>query len=363
MYNENEEDRLRAIIWREGALELLDQRLLPNEVCYRRLSTSAEVVRSISDMVVRGAPAIGITAAYGVVLAAESRYSETPDRWRELINEDIEMLAKSRPTAINLHWALQRMKQVIAMPTGNPVGRLLKEAITIHKEDIISNKCMGRLGAALLGQRSSVLTHCNAGALATGGYGTALGVIRAGHTSGLIEQVYVGETRPWLQGTKLTLWELVQYGIPVKLIVDAAAGALMRMNMIRWVIVGADRVAANGDVANKIGTYYLAVAARYHGIGFMVVAPTSTFDMHSNTGTNIPIEQRSKDELFTLGYQIVAGAGAWNPYFDVTPAELVSVLVTEQGAISAPNSEKIAILMNEKILISNLTDPVSKPVP
>jgi methylthioribose-1-phosphate isomerase len=347
MIHKNEEDRLRAIIWREGALEVLDQRLLPNEVCYRRLSTSAEVVRSIRNMVVRGAPAIGITAAYGVVLAAESRYSETPDRWRNLIDEDIEMLAKSRPTAINLHWALQRMKKVIAVPTST-VGRLLKEAIAIHNEDIISNKCMGRLGAALLGQRSAVLTHCNAGALATGGYGTALGVIRAGYASGLIEQVYVSETRPWLQGARLTLWELVQYGIPVKLLVDAAAGALMRMNMIRWVIVGADRIAANGDVANKIGTYQLAVAARYHDVGFMVVAPTSTFDMHSKAGANIPIEQRSRDELFTIGCQIIAEAGAWNPCFDVTPAELISVLVTEQGAVSEPNAEKIALLMSEK---------------
>jgi methylthioribose-1-phosphate isomerase len=342
-----EYDRVRAVVWHEDALELLDQRLLPGEVCYRRLTAAADVAQAIRDMVVRGAPAIGIAAAYGVVLAARVRYAENPNRWRTLIGEDVALLAAARPTAVNLFWALRRMEDVIGGLDGDPVARLLIEALAIHQEDIAANRRMARLGVALLDERGAVLTHCNTGSLATGGYGTALGVIREGYAAGLIERVYADETRPWLQGARLTAWELVQDGIPVTLLADAAAAALMRGGGIGWAIVGADRIAANGDVANKIGTYHLAVAARHHGVRFMVVAPTSTVDVGVPDEAAIPIEQRAAEELLMLGGQTVAAAGAevWNPSFDVTPAELVDALVTERGVVLAPNAEKIARLM------------------
>lgn len=340
-------DRVRAVAWREDALELLDQRLLPSEICYRRLVTAAEVAQAIQDMVVRGAPAIGIAAAYGVVLAAKVRYDQDPGHWQDLIEEDVRQLAASRPTAVNLFWALRRMAQIIKSVKGTPVARLLTEAQMIHQEDIAANQRMGELGAALLGARGAVLTHCNAGALATGGYGTALGVIRSGYAAGLIDRVYADETRPWLQGARLTAWELLQDGIPVTLLADGAAGALLRQGRVNWVIVGADRITANGDVANKIGTYHLAIAARYHGVRFMVVAPASTVDMSLPDGTAIPIEQRAAEELLTLGGQTVAATGAevWNPSFDVTPAVLIDALVTERGVVLAPDAKKMATLM------------------
>jgi methylthioribose-1-phosphate isomerase len=340
-------DRVRALVWRDDALELLDQRLLPGETRYQRLTVAAEVASAIQAMVVRGAPAIGIAAAYGVVLAARARYAENPGGWRALITGDFALLAAARPTAVNLVWALRRMKRVIAETAGDPVERLLAEARTIHAEDVAANRRMGELGATLLGARGAVLTHCNAGALATGGYGTALGVIRRGYEAGLIERVYAGETRPWLQGARLTAWELVRDGIPVTLLADGAAAALLRRGEVRWVIVGADRIAANGDVANKIGTYGLAVAARYHGVRFMVVAPASTVDMSIASGAAIPIEQRAAEELLTLGAQPVAAAGTevWNPSFDVTPAALIDALVTERGIALAPDAEKMARLM------------------
>jgi methylthioribose-1-phosphate isomerase len=228
------------------------------------------------------------------------------------------------------------------------LARLLAEARAIHTENIAANRQMSELGAALLDERRAVLTHCNTGSLATGGYGTALEVIRHGYAAGLIGRVYADETRPWLQGARLTAWELVRDGIPVTLLADGAA-ALLRQGEVRWAIVGADRVAANGDVANKIGTYHLAMAVRYHGVRFMVVAPTSTVDMRIARGADIPIEQRAAEELLTLGGQPVAAAGAevWNPSFDVTPAALVDVLVTERGVVLAPDGAKIARLMAE----------------
>ena len=342
------DDRVRAVVWRKDALELLDQRLLPAETRYQRLTTVTEAAEAIRNMVVRGAPAIGIAAAYGVVLAARAHYARNPDHWQESIEEDLQRLSASRPTAVNLFWALRRMQQVIAECSGDPVKRLLAEAKVIHEEDIAANRRMGQWGAAVLGERGAVLTHCNAGALATGGYGTALGVIRAGHELGLIERVYADETRPWLQGARLTAWELVQDQIPVTLLADGAAAALMQQGKIHWVIVGADRIAANGDVANKIGTYGLAVAARHHGVRFMVVAPTSTVDLAIPNGMAIPIEQRAAEELLNLNGQAVAASGAdvWNPSFDVTPAELVDALVTEYGVVWAPNAAKMARMMD-----------------
>lgn len=328
--------KLRAVYWELDQLHLLDQRLLPNKHHTLILKTATEVAQAIKDMVVRGAPAIGITAAYGVVLAAKAAYKNDPNNWQTIIQTDIETLAKARPTAVNLVWALQRMQTKI---TNNSVAILLEEAQAIQQEDIDANHRMGELGAALLPENCRVLTHCNAGALATGGYGTALGVIRSAYAAGKISEVYADETRPWLQGTRLTAWELLQDNIPVTLLADSAAANLMKQQRIDWIIVGADRITANGDVANKIGTYSLAVLARQHNIKFMVVAPTSTIDMNLSSGDQITIEQRPSEELLTINNLAIApkGAKAWNPSFDVTPAALVDVIVTEQAVIE-PNA-------------------------
>lgn len=365
---ETRHDSIRAVEWTEQGLKLLDQRVLPLRHEQVLLEDAAGVAAAIRDMVVRGAPAIGVTAAYGVVLAARARYARSAATWRQDIEQDLQRLADSRPTAVNLFWALERMRAKInsihAIPplpqtgeglssgnspavSGDPVPALLAEARRIHEEDIAANRRMGELGAACIQSRGLVLTHCNTGSLATGGYGTALGVIRSAYAAGKIERVYADETRPWLQGARLTAWELVQDQIPVTLIADGAAAHLMKQGGVTWAIVGSDRIAANGDVANKIGTYSLAVAARHHGVKFMVVAPTSTVDMKIQSGAEIHIENRSPDEVLSLGGQRVAaeGAQAWNPSFDVTPAGLVDVIVTEKGVVTAPNAEKMAAMM------------------
>lgn len=337
-----------AIRWDGNFLELLDQRLLPLEERYMRCSNVEEVVEAIREMIVRGAPAIGISAAYGVVLAARERFQNQPANWRAGLLEDIEALAKSRPTAVNLFWALDRMKGVLSsLPDAtSPVARLEQEAIAIHEEDVAANRRMGDLGAQLMreDQPYAVITHCNTGSLATGGYGTALGVIRSAYKAGLITSVFADETRPWLQGARLTAWELLQEGIPAALIADSAAAHVMKSGAVKWVIVGADRITANGDVANKIGTYSLAVLARYHGVKFMVVAPTSTIDMKLASGHDIPIEERTQEELLKLrDMQLApATAKAFNPVFDVTPAELIDAIVTEKGVILNPSAEKMA---------------------
>jgi len=343
----NEYDSIRALEWSDEGLRLLDQRWLPEHGEILLVASASEVAAAIRDMVVRGAPAIGIAAAYGVVLAARARYAESPAEWRARMEPDLARLRAARPTASNLAWAIDRMGAVAAGLEGDPVPALLAEALAIHRADVRANRRMGQLGAALIGARSSVLTHCNTGSLATGGYGTALGVIRAAYAAGALEQVYADETRPWLQGARLTAWELVQEGIPVSLIADAAADYAMRKGRVAWVIVGADRVAANGDVANKIGTYGLAIAARHHGVGFMVVAPTSTIDPSAADGDAVPIEERPGEALLALGGRRIAaeGAGAWNPVFDVTPAGLIDVLVTERGVVHAPDRERIAALL------------------
>ncbi len=340
-------DTIRSVEWVEGGIKLLDQRLLPERCEYIECCDVASVAQAIVDMAVRGAPAIGICAAYGVVLAASRRYALSPATWQQDIEADLSLLAQTRPTAVNLFWGLNRMRQKIAGIEGEPTPVLLAEAKAIHAEDIAANYHMGELGAALLEAGNGVLTHCNTGALATGGYGTALGVIRAAYASGKIKQVFAGETRPWLQGARLTAWELIQEGIPVTLIADAAAAHLMREGKVSWVIVGADRIAANGDVANKIGTYSLAVTARHHSVKFMVVAPSSSVDLAIATGQEIVIEMRSPDEVLGLHGRAVAAAGAqaWNPAFDVTPASLIDALVTEKGVVLSPNAEKIARMM------------------
>ena len=299
-------------------------------------------------MVVRGAPAIGITAAYGVVLAARKAYATDPGNWRESIKPYLQKLGESRPTAVNLHWALERMQARMETVDGDPVDPLLQEALAIHKEDIAANQQMGTLGAAVISKVDSVLTHCNAGALATGGYGTALGVIRSAFDRGDLKRVYACETRPWLQGARLTAWELQKDHIPVTLIVDSAASYLMQQGQVQWVIVGADRIAANGDVANKIGTYALAISARHHGVKFMVAAPLSTIDPDCESGHTIPIENRSGDEI--LGYSgtetAPEGTAVFNPAFDITPADLVDLIVTEKGVIEKPDRAKIRPLFD-----------------
>jgi methylthioribose-1-phosphate isomerase len=339
-------DTVRAMEWTDRGLRLLDQRLLPQQQIYLDLADAAAVATAIREMVVRGAPAIGIAAAYGVVLAARTRFAAAGE-WTAAIERDLELLCGARPTAVNLAWAIARMRRRIASIEGEPVMPLLAEAHAIHTEDIAANRRMGILGAALIDEPCAVLTHCNTGALATGGYGTALGVIRHGFALGKISRVFADETRPWLQGARLTAWELVQEGIPVTLIVDSAAASLLKQRAVRWVIVGADRIATNGDVANKIGTYALAVLARYHGARFMVVAPTSTIDPALADGTQIPIECRSSDEVLRVGSTRLAAAGAeaWNPAFDVTPAELVDVIVTERGVVHAPTPETMSSLI------------------
>ena len=341
------QDNVRAVEWSDGVLRLLDQRRLPEEEIWLEYRDAAAVADAIRDMVVRGAPAIGITAAYGVVLAAVQRHAEDPAGWKQAMEADFERLAGARPTAVNLFWALDRMRRRIAEAGDDPVAALLDEARAIHEEDIAANRRMGELGAALLGEGQGVLTHCNAGALATGGYGTALGVIRSGWAGGRIARVFADETRPWLQGARLTAWELIRDGIPVTLIAEGAAAHLMKTGQVQWVIVGSDRIAANGDVANKIGTYGLAVLARRHGVKFMVVAPTSTVDMDTPTGDDIPIEIRDPAEVLEVGGRRIAAAGAeaWNPAFDVTPAELVDAIVTEKGVVERPDTARMRALM------------------
>ncbi|MBT6274267.1 MAG: S-methyl-5-thioribose-1-phosphate isomerase [Chromatiales bacterium] len=339
-------DQVRAVDWHGDHMTLLDQRLLPHTETRLRIDTLDAAARAITDMVVRGAPAIGIAAAYGAVLGAFEARKADGERWRDHLRAALPRLAAARPTAVNLRWAVD---QVAAALQGNPRTPESLEVLArrIHEEDIRANRRMGELGAQAIGKVSGVLTHCNAGALATGGYGTALGVIRSAWAGGSLSQVFAGETRPWLQGARLTAWELLRDGIPVKLVADGATAWLMQSGAVNWVVVGADRVAANGDVANKIGTYGLAVSARQHGVKFMVVAPTSTVDMQIVHGTDIPIEERGAEELLMAGGHVVAapGAGAWNPVFDVTPAALVDVLVTERGAVREPNVQKIAELM------------------
>jgi len=322
-------DSIRAVQWQGDHLRLLDQRLLPAEEHWIECRDAAQVTQAIRDLVVRGAPAIGIAAAWGVAMAAQQG---------ENLDSVLGTLRAARPTAVNLMWALDRMKRCIA--SGANSEGLLREAQAIQDEDLAANRHMGELGASLIASGSGVLTHCNTGSLATAGYGTALGVIRSGVASERITRVYAGETRPWQQGARLTMWELMRDGIPAQLVADSAAAHLMKSGAVQWVIVGADRIAANGDTANKIGTYQLAIAAKYHGVKFMVVAPSSTVDMATGSGEEIEIELRDPTELLsTAGRRtVVEGAQAWNPVFDVAPAELIDAIVTERGVIERPNS-------------------------
>lgn len=334
---------VQALQWTGDALKVLDQRQLPETIVYDEYTDAAGVTEAIASMRVRGAPAIGIAAAYGVVLSARKHYDQS-GHWREKVAADIAMLATSRPTAVNLFWALDQMKAVLAEQTDDPMAAILACAEAIHADDIAANHKMGELGADLLAGAKGVMTHCNAGALATGGYGTALGVIRSAYQRQRIN-VYAGETRPWLQGARLTVWELAQDGIPATLIADSAAAWLMKSGAIDWIVVGADRIAANGDAANKIGTYSLAVLAKQHGVKLMVAAPTSTIDWTMENGDRIEIEQRNQNELLPACYNKEGSlVSAWNPVFDVTPAELITAIVTERGVILNPFEQGVRSL-------------------
>jgi methylthioribose-1-phosphate isomerase len=349
-------ETIKAIEWRDGRLYLLDQRLLPHKEVWLAYDTAAAVAEAISLMVVRGAPAIGIAAAFGLVLGVKVRLAAGGD-WQAALAADFQLLGESRPTAVNLSWALNCMRERLQRlrPTDEPLCAMELEALAIHESDREANLTMAQLGVEVIrqhqGNAQPILTHCNAGALATGGFGTALGVIRAANLDGLIERVYVDETRPWLQGARRTAWELAADGVPVSLNVDAAAAHLMKTKGITWVIVGADRITANGDVANKIGTYQLAVNAMHHGVRFMVVAPSSTIDMAMATGDEIPIEERDPNELLAFaGQRVAADVEALNPVFDVTPADLIDYLVTEKGVVERPTVAKMAQLMCRKRL-------------
>ena len=337
-----------AAVWYQGRLYLCDQRLLPEQAVFLAYDDAPGVAEGIRSMVVRGAPAIGVAAAYGVVLAARTAFAAAGAGWKTAIAPDLECLAAARPTAVNLFWAIRRMSHLIgSLDTADPVPPLLSEALAIHAEDRAANRRMGDLGAELIDGPTDIVTHCNAGAIATGGYGTALGVVRSAWAAGKIRRVYADETRPWMQGSRLTAWELMHSGIPVTLQADGASASLMAQGGVGWVIVGSDRIAANGDVANKIGTYGLAVIARYHGVKVMVAAPTSTVDMEIPSGAAIPIEERDPEELLSCGGRRLAPAGcaARNPVFDVTPAALVDAIVTERGVVLSPNAENMRALM------------------
>lgn len=343
-------DSVRAIRFENQQLQLLDQRLLPGQETYLSFNDAQSTAQAITDMVVRGAPAIGITAAYGVVLAAQQQASNNALE----LDEAFDVLAASRPTAVNLFWALKKMRKIVdankTLSIPEQIEKLTQAAHTIYQEDIEANKTMGELGASLIEAGSELYTHCNTGSLATGGYGTALGVIRTAFAKGKTQQVFAGETRPWLQGARLTAWELMRDNIPVKLSSEGAAGQLLRQGKIKWVIVGADRITANGDVANKIGTYNLAVLAKHHGVKFMVVAPSTTFDMDMFEGKDIPIEERPYEEVTKIqGINIAPeNCDAINPSFDMTPNDLIDAIICEKGILKAPYADNIQTLLADK---------------
>ena len=343
---------VEALLWEPFELKMLDQRALPHETVYLRYTTAEGVAKGIKDMVVRGAPAIGIAAAYGMAIAAHEAATGNLDLKEHLASSQ-RVLAASRPTAVNLFWALERCLEVSErhMEDGGSAQDLAKilseEAVSIHEDDIARNRSMGAFGAELIPDGSRVLTHCNAGALATGGHGTALGVIRSVVEDGKSIEVWVDETRPYLQGARLTLYELMTEGIPAKLVSDNMAGFLMSREQVDAVIVGTDRTVANGDVANKIGTYTLAVLCARHKIPFYVACPLSTLDLNIASGKDIPIEERSSDEVTELSGVRIApeGAEAYHPAFDVTPAELVTAIITERGVAYPPYSDSLPQLL------------------
>jgi methylthioribose-1-phosphate isomerase len=328
---------------------MIDQRKLPAEEIYVRCTTAAEVARAIKTMVIRGAPAIGVAAAYGIALGMRKSAATGTQKFAAEFYKICELMAGTRPTAVNLFWAIDRMKRSFAegANAGESVDqikdRLDREAEAIHDEDVASCRALGAFGAAVVPDQARILTHCNAGALATAGYGTALGVVRGAVEAGKRVAVFADETRPFLQGARLTAWELIRDGIETTVITDNMAGSLMRKGGVNFVVVGADRIAANGDTANKIGTYTVAVLAREHGIPFYVAAPLSTVDLKTPDGSQIPIEERQAKEVTHIkGVQLAPdGALIWNPAFDVTPHQFIAGIITERGICRPPYTESL----------------------
>ena len=342
---------IKPIIWQKTKLKILDQRRIPLAVDYIICSTCREVAECIGNLSVRGAPAIGSAAAFGLVLGAQELKEFPKEGFNHAFREKASNMLQARPTAVNLSWAVERMlrkyESIKEKDLGELTGGLEEEALTIYKEDIVGNKKIGQIGSSLIPEGAQILTHCNAGALATAGYGTALGVVRWAVGQGKKIHVYVDETRPVLQGARLTAWEMKQEEIPYTLITDNMAGMLMQKGKIDLVIVGADRIAQNGDTANKIGTYSLAVLAKYHGVPFYVAAPFSTFDLTLTSGEEIPIEERDPREVTHVFEQRITpeDCRVFNPSFDVTPAGLISAIITEKGIIENPQKENILSVM------------------
>lgn len=343
--------RVKALELTPEGVNLLDQTALPGKVSYLLIRTATEMAEAIETMLVRGAPAIGISGAYGVVLSAR-HYTDTDlslEAMREGIAADAGMLAKTRPTAVNLFWALAEMETVLHSAISSPselLAKLTEKAVQIHAEDIAACQSMGEHGAKIIPQGAGILTHCNAGALATGGYGTALGVVRSAFAKDATIQVFADETRPRLQGARLTTWELVEDGIPVTLVTDNMSGSLMQAGKVDVVVVGADRITANGDTANKIGTYNLALIAHAHGVPFYVAAPLSTIDMSMPHGQQIPIEERNSEEISTINDELICAPGVsyFNPAFDVTPSKYIAGIITEKGIARPPYEKSLAEL-------------------
>jgi len=338
---------IHTLEWTEQGVRFLDQTKLPTEEIYVTCETYQQVADVIRNMVVRGAPAIGVAAAMGIALGVKNSSAETVGGLKKDFDQICKVIGETRPTAVNLFWAIRRMQDKFESLRIRPIGQIreaiIEEAQSMHAEDIAANQAMGRHGAALMPNSGGVLTHCNAGALATAGYGTALGVIRAAVEQGKKIHVYADETRPFLQGSRLTAWELMKDGIPTTVISDNMAGAVMRQGKIEAIVVGADRIAANGDVANKIGTYTVAVLAKEHGIPFYVAAPISTVDLNTPDGSMIPIEERNAKEVTHIaGRQMVPdGVSVENPAFDVTPARYVAAIITENGIARAPYEQSL----------------------
>ena len=338
---------IKTVEYIDGKVRMIDQTRLPLEKVFVDCQTIEDVDNAIRTMIIRGAPAIGVAAAMGVSLAAEAIEAKDFDTFYAKLERQCDTLAKSRPTAVNLAWGIERMKKVACKSKDMSIPelkrRLKQEALDICEEDIEANKAIGRHGQALISDNSTILTHCNAGALATAGFGTALGVVRAAVNSGKNINVFADETRPFLQGARLTVWELMEDNIPVKLITDNMSGFFMSNNQIDVVVVGADRIAGNGDVANKIGTYMVAVMAQKHGIPFYVAAPISTLDLSLASGAEIPIEERSEKEVSCINNKRITpeGAAVAHPAFDVTPNDLVSAIITDKGIAKPPFTESL----------------------
>ena len=353
---------IQTLEWTEQGVRFIDQTKLPTEETYLTCRTHEQVADAIRTMVVRGAPAIGVAAAMGIALGVKSSKAENVGDLKREFDAICDNMGTTRPTAVNLFWAIARMKEKFERLRVRPVAQvkqaLIEEAKRMHAEDIAANQAMGRHGATLMPNEGGVLTHCNAGALATAGYGTALGVIRAAVEAGKKIHVYADETRPFLQGSRLTAWELMKDGIPTTVISDNMAGTMMRQGKIGAIVVGADRIAANGDVANKIGTYMVAVLAKENGIPFYVAAPISTVDMACPDGTRIPIEQRNSREVSHIaGKQMVPdGVAIENPAFDVTPAKYVAAIITERGIARAPYDESLRKLAGIDVKVEVLDD-------